>query len=103
MYLPRNQRRTVREKIPCSIRNAFNMYIELHPYICPVCGERIWHSEDMHIGHIISCFHNGKSDIENLVAMHAECNQIIGTDDVTELVKHAPDEIKSKFLMFKQL
>lgn len=98
MYLPKRSRLTQRESISAEIRNSFKMYTNLYSPICPVCLETITSSEHMEIGHIVSCFHGGNSDIENLIAIHRQCNR--GTDDLTILIDTAPLEKKEKFLRF---
>lgn len=99
-YLPNLYRNTIRESIPKTIRNAFKTYTDLIKPVCPMCGERILRHEEMQIGHIVSCFHDGNSKVDNLIALHTHCN--VGTDNIVNIVDNYPENIKSKFLIFKR-
>ena len=88
------------KQVPKSTRDMFNLAIKMYPKnhkgehpICPVCGKEILGKHD--IGHIVSRFNGGKTNLKNLVAVHhgAPCNFAVQNIDMSEVDK-------TKIIMF---
>jgi flagellar biosynthesis GTPase FlhF len=78
-----------KKKIPKNVKtNIWNTYIDANipRHKCLCCKKSIILNTEFHVGHVISEFHGGTLEINNLRPICASCNYSMGTMNMVEYI-----------------